>query len=96
VSESPRGPVCLVLPPPKKLRMGAARAGRGRVKTMFRFNPSSPNKDECCGWGWLPRILEVGKPRLRSGDHKAKRLSCVDEEPFRGFPRVTPVLRFKA
>ena len=30
------------------------------VKTMFRFNPSScsPNKDECCGWGWLPRIRE--------------------------------------
>jgi hypothetical protein len=26
------------------------------VKTMFRFNPSSPNKDECCGRGWLPRI----------------------------------------
>jgi hypothetical protein len=24
------------------------------VKTMIRFNPSSPNKDECCGWGWLP------------------------------------------
>jgi hypothetical protein len=28
------------------------------VKTMFRFNPNSPNKDECCSWGWLPRIRE--------------------------------------
>jgi hypothetical protein len=42
------------------------------VKTMFRFNPSSSNKDECCGRVWLPRTLEVsrgevGKPRLRSG-----------------------------
>ena len=52
----------------------AVQGGHGlTVKTMFRFNPSSPdddrpfivlaetkpsNKDECCGWGWLPRIRE--------------------------------------
>jgi len=37
----------------------AVQGGHGlAVKTMFRFNPSSPNKDECCGWGWLPRIRE--------------------------------------
>jgi len=46
----------------------AVQGGHGlAVKTMFRFNSSSPNKDECCGWGWLPRIREgsqVGKPRL--------------------------------
>ena len=28
------------------------------VKTLFRFNPSSPNKDECCGRGWLTWIRE--------------------------------------
>ena len=37
----------------------AVQGGHGlAVKTMFRFNPSSPNKGECCGWGWLPRIRE--------------------------------------
>ena len=40
-------------------RRTAVQGGHGlAVKTMFRFNPSSPNKDECCGWGWLPRIRE--------------------------------------
>ena len=27
---------------------------------------------------------------------QAQRLDCVDEVPLRGFPRVNPVLRFKA
>ena len=52
----------------------AVQGGHGlAVKTMFRFNPSSSNKDECCGWGWLPRIRvpELGKPRLRSGGPEA-------------------------
>jgi hypothetical protein len=37
----------------------------------------------------------VGKSCLRSGD-QAQRLGCVDEVPLRRFPRVNPVLRFKA
>jgi hypothetical protein len=45
----------------------------------------------CLGYG---RVPEVGKPRSRSGD-QAQRLGCVDEVPLRGFPCVTPVLRFK-
>jgi hypothetical protein len=34
----------------------------------------------------------VGKPRSLPG---GLRLGCMDEVPLRGFPRVTPVLRFK-
>ena len=37
----------------------------------------------------------MGKPRLWPRG-QAQRLGCVDEVPSRGFPRVTPVLRFKA
>ena len=37
----------------------------------------------------------MGKSCLRSGD-QAQRLGCVDEVPLRRFPRVNPVLRFKA
>ena len=47
---------------------------------------------DCLGYGRVPK---VGKPRLRSGD-QAQRLGGVDDVPLRGFPSVTPVLRFKA
>ena len=82
----------------------AVQGGHGlTVKTMFRFNPSSPNKGDsqrvydvagvgCLGY-W--RVPEVGRPHSRSGD-QTYRLGCVDEVPLRGFPRVNPVLRFKA
>ena len=77
----------------------AVQGGHGlAVKTMFRFNPSSPNKVNaaagvgCLGYGKVP---EVGKPCLLSGD-QAQRLVCMDEVPSRGFPCVNPVLRFKA
>jgi hypothetical protein len=46
----------------------------------------------CLGYG---RVPEVGKLRLRSGD-QAQRLGCVDQVPLKVFPRVNPVLRFKA
>ena len=70
----------------------AVQGGHGlAVKTMFRFNPISPNKDECVG------CLGYGRVLLRWASlAKAQRLVCVDEVPLRGFPRVNPVLLFKA
>ena len=50
----------------------AVQGGDGlAVKTMFRFNPSSPNKVNaaagvgCLGYG---RVPEVGRPHSLSGD----------------------------
>jgi hypothetical protein len=76
----------------------AVQGGHGlAVKTMFRFHPSFLTRMNaaagvgCLGYGWVP---EVGKPHLRSGVQE-QRIGCVDEVPWRGFPCVTPVLRFK-
>ena len=55
------------------------------VKTMFRFYPSSLNKDECwLGLADYGRVPEVGKSHLLSGDQD-QRIDCVDEIPLRGF-----------
>jgi hypothetical protein len=51
----------------------AAQGGHDlAVKTMFRFNPSLPNKDECCGRGWLPR-----QPLLLLRQLLLELLSCL-------------------
>jgi hypothetical protein len=45
----------------------AAQGGHGlEVKTMFRFNPSSPNKDECCGRTEQRQILSDEFRRCRA------------------------------
>ena len=72
------------------------------IITMFRFNPSSPNKgdsqrvNDVAGVGCLGywRVPEVGRPHSRSGD-QTYRLGCVDEVPLRGFPVSIPYCGLK-
>ncbi len=57
-------------------------------------DPSSPNKDECCGWGWLPRIREGsggGQASLTVWRPDLEARLC-GRGAFEGFPRVNPVL----
>ena len=63
---APVGRVVTISVSPRHGRVGpcdspyCGSGGHGlAVKTKFLFNPSSPNKDECCGWGWLPRTQEA-------------------------------------